>query len=72
MRRGPRGASPDLEGAVSYHSPAGLIDGTVEVAVSADGMTATATFFPPRGDGLPIEPGLVHELLRRDRVVSGC
>jgi uncharacterized protein (DUF342 family) len=59
------------EDLVSFHSPAGLIDGTVEVSVAPDSMTATANFFPPRGDGLPIEPGFVHELLRRVGVVAG-
>jgi uncharacterized protein len=59
------------EDSVSFHSPAGLIDGTVEVAVSPDAMTATASFFPPRGDGLIIDPAFVHELLRRIGVVSG-
>ncbi len=65
------GPSPGLEGAVSYHSSAGLIDGTVEVALSPDAMSASATFYPPRGDGLPIDPAFVHELLRRIGVVSG-
>jgi uncharacterized protein len=59
------------EDSVSFHSPAGLIDGTVEVAVSPDSMSATASFFPPRGDGLPIDPAFVHELLRRVGVVAG-
>jgi uncharacterized protein (DUF342 family) len=59
------------EDSVSFHSPASLIDGTVEVAVSPDSMTATASFFPPRGDGLVIDPAFVHELLRRVGVVSG-
>src|SRR5208282_3446992 len=65
------GGATDLGGAVSYHSPAGLIDGTVEISVSPDAMAATATFYPPRGDGLPIEPAFVYELLRRMGVVSG-
>jgi uncharacterized protein len=72
------GASPaaaadaaDLSAAVSFHSQAGLIDGTVEVAVAPDFSSATATFYPPRGDGLPIDPSFVHELLRRVGVVSG-
>ena len=60
-----------LDASISYHSAAGLIDGTVEIAVSPDAMSATATFYPPRGDGLPIDPAFVHELLRRMGVVSG-
>jgi hypothetical protein len=59
------------EDSVSFHSPAGIIDGTVEVAVSPDSMSATASFFPPRGDGLIIDPAFVYELLRRIGVVSG-
>ncbi len=65
------GGATDVGDSVSYHSQAGLIDGAVEVAVSPDSMTATATFFPPRGDGLPIDPAYVYELLRRIGVVSG-
>lgn len=65
------GQPSNMDSAVSYRSAAGLIDGTVEIEVSPDAMTATATFYPPRGDGLPIEPGFVHELLRRMGVVSG-
>jgi uncharacterized protein (DUF342 family) len=65
------GGATDLGGSVSYHSPAGLIDGAVEIAVSPDAMAAVATFYPPRGDGLPIDPALVYELLRRMGVVSG-
>ena len=59
------------EDSVSFHSPAGIIAGTVEVAVSSDAMSATASFFPPKGDGLAIDPAFVHELLRRIGVVSG-
>jgi uncharacterized protein len=59
------------EGGLSYHSPSGIIDGSVEVAISPDSMSATASFIPPKGDGLPIDPFFVHELLRRIGVVSG-
>lgn len=64
---GPQGSDE----AISYHSAGSAIDGTVEVSVASDGMTASASFYPPRGEGLPIEPQLVHELLRRIGVVSG-
>jgi Predicted polymerase, most proteins contain PALM domain, HD hydrolase domain and Zn-ribbon domain len=67
----PTGDTIDVGDAVSYHSPAGIVDGTVEVALSPDAMSATASFFPPRGDGLPIDPFFVSELLRRLGVVSG-
>jgi uncharacterized protein len=61
----------NLDDAVSFHSAGGIIDGTVEVSISPDAMSATAIFYPPRGDGLPIDPALVHELLRRVGAVSG-
>jgi uncharacterized protein (DUF342 family) len=67
----PEGAAVDLDRSVSFHSAAGLVDGTVEVAVSPDAMAATATFFPPRGDGLPVDPAFVFELLNRIGVVEG-
>jgi uncharacterized protein (DUF342 family) len=68
----PGGGAIDLSRSVSYHSlAAGLADGTVEVGVSSDFMTATATFFPPQGDGVPIDPGFVYELLNRIGVVEG-
>jgi uncharacterized protein (DUF342 family) len=57
--------------ALTFHSSAGASDGSVEVAVSPDSMSATASFYPPRGDGLPIDPAFVYELLRRIGVVSG-
>lgn len=62
---------PKGEEAVSFHSSGSAIDGTVEVSVAPDAMSASASFFPPRGDGLPIDPGFVYELLRRVGVVSG-
>jgi len=59
------------EDLVSFHSPAGTIDGNVEVSVAGDSMSASASFFPPRGDGLPIDPAYVRELLGRMGVTSG-
>lgn len=67
----PEGAGADLSGQVSFHTAGTGIDGTVEVALAPDFMSATATFVPPRGEGLPIDPSFVHELLRRLGVVSG-
>jgi Predicted polymerase, most proteins contain PALM domain, HD hydrolase domain and Zn-ribbon domain len=61
----------DLSDAISFHSSGSPIDGTVDVAVLPDGMSATANFYPPKDEGLPIEPGFVYELLRRVGVVSG-
>ena len=63
--------SLDMGGALSFQGSAGVSDGVVDVSVAGDGMSATATFFPPRGDGLPIEPSVVQELLRRIGVVWG-
>jgi uncharacterized protein (DUF342 family) len=67
----PKGEAQDLSASVSFHSQGGPIDGMVEVAIAPDAMTATASFYPPRGDGLPVDPAFVHELLRRIGVVSG-
>jgi uncharacterized protein (DUF342 family) len=60
-----------MGGALSFQGSAGVSDGVVEVSIAGDGMSAMATFFPPRGDGLPIEPSVVQELLRRIGVVWG-
>ncbi|MBN1242282.1 MAG: DUF342 domain-containing protein [Spirochaetales bacterium] len=46
-------------------------DGYAEVSVEADGMLARADFHPPIGDGLPIAPDYVGNLLARAGVVSG-
>jgi len=47
------------------------IDGNVEVSVAPDGMKALATFFPPRGEGLPIDREYVRQLLQRLGVSFG-
>lgn len=47
------------------------IDGYVEASIAADGMSALATFFPPRGEGLPIDRDYVRQLLLRLGVSFG-
>jgi hypothetical protein len=56
---------------VSLRHSGGGIDGNVEASISADGMTALATFFPPRGEGLPIDRDYVRQLLVRLGVSFG-
>ena len=68
---GSEGGGADLSKSVSFHNMAGVADGVVEVAMASDFMTATATFFPPRGDGLPVDPSFVYVLLNRIGVTSG-
>lgn len=46
-------------------------DGIVEIKVSEDWMTATATFRPPRDDGRPLTLELVTEALARSGVSQG-
>lgn len=46
-------------------------DGYAEVSVEADGMLARADLHPPIGDGLPLAPDYVENLLARAGVVSG-
>lgn len=47
------------------------IDGNIEASIAPDGMSAVATFFPPRGEGLPVDRGYVRELLTRLGVTFG-
>ena len=68
---GSEGGVADLSRSVSFHNMAGVADGVVEVAMASDFMSATATFFPPRGDGLPVDPSFVYVLLNRIGVTSG-
>lgn len=46
-------------------------DGYAEVSVEADGMLARADLHPPIGDGLPLAPDYVENLLARAGIVSG-
>ncbi len=46
-------------------------DGTLEVAISDDSMTATATLYPPLGEGAPLSPDFATELLNRLGVTHG-
>lgn len=47
------------------------VDGSVEITVADDRMSASASFYPPRGFGRPIEPSAVHERLAMCGVTSG-
>ena len=67
----PEGGKEDLGSHISFHTAGTGIDGTVEVGLSPDSMAAVATFSPPRGEGLPLEPSFVYELLARLGIVSG-
>ncbi len=46
-------------------------DGYAEVSVEPDGMLARADLHPPIGDGLPLAPDYVENLLSRAGIVSG-
>ena len=47
------------------------VDGSVEITIADDRMSASASFYPPRGFGRPIEPGTVHEHLAMCGVTYG-
>jgi uncharacterized protein (DUF342 family) len=57
--------------ALSYRTQGARNDGMVEIAIESDGMLATASFYPPTGEGLPLSVDYVRELLARLGVVSG-
>jgi uncharacterized protein (DUF342 family) len=46
-------------------------DGNIELSVAPDGMLVTATLYPPIGEGAPLTPDYVAELLARLGVVDG-
>jgi len=46
-------------------------DGGIDIEVAADGMTVQASFFPPRGEGKPLDSTYVAELLARLGVTDG-
>lgn len=58
-------------GSPSLSSDSRRNDGYLEVAVSQDCMTATATLYPPMGDGAPLTPDFAAELLNRLGVTNG-
>jgi len=65
------GAKLDFGDALHLRHAGAGIDGNIEASISPDGMSAMATFFPPRGEGLPIDRGYVRELLLRLGVTFG-
>lgn len=67
-----RNGNTELPGTeVSYSADARRNDGTIEVAVAPDFMSATASLFPPIGDGAPLTSDYVAELLARLGVAKG-
>lgn len=58
-------------GGLSYSADVRKNDGNLEVSVAADAMLATATLYPPIGDGAPLTPDYAAELLTRLGVTSG-
>lgn len=50
---------------LSYSADVGKNDGNIEVSVADDGMSATATLYPPIGDGAPLTPDYAAELISR-------
>ncbi len=46
-----------------FRGSSGRNDGTAEISVSEDGMTALATLIPPSGEGLPLSLDLVRDLV---------
>lgn len=65
--RGPEGPVNE----VSYTAEARRNDGTIEITVSPDWMSATASLYPPIGDGAPLTPDYASELLARLGVAKG-
>ena len=56
---------------LGLRSGGGRNDGSAEVSVSDDGMRASASFFPPGGEGLPISREYLAALLERLGVTNG-
>jgi uncharacterized protein len=62
---------PDFGEALHLRHAGSGSDGNIEASIAPDGMSAVATFFPPRGDGLPIDRDYVRQLLLRLGVTFG-
>jgi uncharacterized protein len=62
---------PEFGDALHLRHAGNDIDGNIEASIAPDGMSAVATFFPPRGDGLPIDRDYVRQLLLRLGVTFG-
>lgn len=56
---------------LSYSADVRKNDGNLEVNVAADSMLATATLYPPIGDGAPLTPDYAAELLTRLGITAG-
>lgn len=55
----------ELGSSVAFRGVGRRNDGTVEVSIAEDWMSATAVFSPPLGEGLPIDQDYVRNLLER-------
>jgi uncharacterized protein len=62
---------PDFGDALHLRHAGNAIDGNIEASIAPDGMSAVATFIPPRGDGLPIDRDYVRQVLLRLGVTFG-
>ncbi|MFZ4617110.1 MAG: DUF342 domain-containing protein, partial [Rectinemataceae bacterium] len=60
----------DLRDSISIRLSSQAGDGTIDVRVADDWMSATATFMPPRDDGRPLSRDMVVEMLHRVGVTS--
>ncbi|MBL8966077.1 MAG: DUF342 domain-containing protein [Spirochaetaceae bacterium] len=61
----------ELEGGFSYRGQGGVNDGFAEISIAEDGMSALALLYPPVGEGKPLEPDSIRELLAGLGVTSG-
>jgi uncharacterized protein (DUF342 family) len=60
-----------FEGGLAFRNPGQKNDAAVEITVASDGMKAEASFYPSLGDGLPVNPEYVAELMARLGIVAG-
>lgn len=60
----------DIQG-ISFSGGRRKDDGNIDIVIAADGMSATATLYPPIGEGAPLTPDFVAELLTRLGVTNG-
>ncbi|HTX72912.1 MAG TPA: FapA family protein [Rectinemataceae bacterium] len=57
------GSETEAQPSLAFRTSGGRNDGTVELSIAPDGMSAAASLFPPQGEGLPISREYVAELL---------
>ena len=56
---------------ISFSADVGKNDGNMEIAISADCMMATASLYPPLGDGAPLTPEYASSLVARMGLTFG-